>query len=282
VRSAGRPSPAVAGLVLLSGAFMVWTGYLLALHQYSAALWVSLPPGVAIEIALWLVRRSDRASGRPRLGATTRLKQEAIALFAGALMVLAGYAGRTSSWLLALLLVGVGGAAINAALGYGRGAEIHNGRFTADVEGDFVVFIIGMRFNKPLKIHKWLPVAMAMPKMLRALDQSSDLGCLGYRQWYGPTTVMVQYWRDFESLDRFARDGDLPHLEPWRRFNRAVRDSGDVGIYHETYRVHACDYETVYANMPVFGLAAATRHVRVEQKGQTSADRLGGSPAKRR
>ena len=40
---------------------------------------------------------------------------------------------------------------------------------------------------------------------------------------------------DFESLDRFARDTDRPHLEPWRRFNRAVRDSGDVGIWHETY-----------------------------------------------
>jgi hypothetical protein len=30
------------------------------------------------------------------------------------------------------------------------------GRVAADFDGDFVVFLIGMRINKPLKIHKWL------------------------------------------------------------------------------------------------------------------------------
>ena len=29
---------------------------------------------------------------------------------------------------------------------------VHPGRFTADIEGDFVVFLIGMRFNRPLKV----------------------------------------------------------------------------------------------------------------------------------
>ena len=37
-------------------------------------------------------------------------------------------------------------------------------RMTAKVEGDFVVFLIGMRINRLWKIHKWLPVAMAMPR----------------------------------------------------------------------------------------------------------------------
>ncbi len=32
--------------------------------------------------------------------------------------------------------------------------EIHQGRFTADIDGDFVVFLIGMRFNHPLRI-RW-------------------------------------------------------------------------------------------------------------------------------
>lgn len=30
-------------------------------------------------------------------------------------------------------------------------------RMTAKVDGDFVVFLIGMRINKPLKLHKWIP-----------------------------------------------------------------------------------------------------------------------------
>ncbi len=41
---------------------------------------------------------------------------------------------------------------------------VTNGRVTATLEGDFVVFMIGMRFNKLWAIHKWLPVFLAMPK----------------------------------------------------------------------------------------------------------------------
>lgn len=157
--------------------------------------------------------------------------------------------------------------------------KVEEGRHTADIDGDFVVFLIGMRFNKPWKIHTWLPVATAMPKMLRAIDEHPELGCLGYRQWIGRTTILVQYWRSFEDLDRFARDTDLPHLEPWRRFNRKVRNSGDVGVWHETFKVRAGEYEVVYANMPVFGLAAATTHVPVGSKADTAAARIGAATA---
>lgn len=154
---------------------------------------------------------------------------------------------------------------------------VHRGRFTADIDGDFVVFLIGMRFNAPLKVHKWWPVFVAMPKMLRVLAQHPELGCLGTQSWIGRTTVIVQYWRDFESLDRFARDKDLPHLEPWRQFNRRVRASGDVGIWHETFKVPAGGYEAVYGNMPVFGLARAGTHVPVGRRGQSAASRIGAT-----
>ena len=36
-------------------------------------------------------------------------------------------------------------------------------RVTAEIEGDFVVFLIGMRINKPWKVHKWLPVSGRCP-----------------------------------------------------------------------------------------------------------------------
>ena len=41
----------------------------------------------------------------------------------------------------------------------------------AEIEGDFVVFIIGMRVNRPWKLHKWVPVFLAMPRMLKELKQ---------------------------------------------------------------------------------------------------------------
>ena len=40
-------------------------------------------------------------------------------------------------------------------------------RVTAEIEGDFVIFLIGMRINKLWKVHKWLPVFRAMPRMIR-------------------------------------------------------------------------------------------------------------------
>lgn len=153
--------------------------------------------------------------------------------------------------------------------------DVHDGRFSADAAGDFVVFLIGMRVNRPLKVGTWLPVARAMPRMLKTIDSHPELGCLGYHSWIGRTTILLQYWRDFESLDRFARDRDLPHLEPWRQFNRAVRASGDVGIWHETFKVRAGEYEAIYANMPTFGLARATALVPVGQKAHTAAARIG-------
>ena len=56
-----------------------------------------------------------------------------------------------------------------------------NQRMTVKLEGDFVVFLIGMRINKFWKIHKWLPVARAMPRMLKELrsKDSNETGFLG-------------------------------------------------------------------------------------------------------
>ena len=130
------------------------------------------------------------------------------------------------------------------------------GRREAQIDGDFVVFLIGMRVNKPWKVWKWWPAFVAMPRMLRYLERHPEKGLLGYRLGF---PVITQYWRTIEDLERFARDRDDPHLEPMRWFNRAIGGSGDVGVWHETYQVRAGEYETTYVNMPRVGLAAAGR-----------------------
>jgi hypothetical protein len=151
---------------------------------------------------------------------------------------------------------------------------INRGRFTAEVDGDeIVVFLIGMRINKPWKVHKWLPVLRAMPRMLRYLDDHPEKGCLGYRQ--GPSLI-IQYWRSFDDLERFARDTNDPHLAPWRRFVREVGTSGDVGIWHETFRAKVTDIESIYTNMPPSGLAKFTGGpVPIASKGHSAARRIG-------
>jgi hypothetical protein len=154
-------------------------------------------------------------------------------------------------------------------------AHVLNGRMTADIEGDFVVFLIGMRVNKPWKPHKWVPVVKAMAPMLRTLHMRRELGLLGYTGWVslnGP--LLVQYWRSVEDLNRFASDTSLPHHAAWRAYNRQVGTDGDVGVWHETYRVSAGQWEVIYANMPQFGLAAAGRVTPVARKGERAAERM--------
>jgi hypothetical protein len=137
-------------------------------------------------------------------------------------------------------------------------SDIRKGRFTAKIEGDFVVFIIGMRINRLWMIHKWLPVAQAMPRMLKELFQNKEMGLLHVEAaWAGRTVITTQYWRAFEQLHAYAHARDLAHLLAWAEFNRRVGGNGSVGIFHETYLVRAGEYESVYANMPPFGLAAA-------------------------
>ena len=159
---------------------------------------------------------------------------------------------------------------------------VYRGRFTANVEGPFVVFIVGMRVNRLLALGKWLPVARAMGPMVEHLLAHRELGLLhaqSFVYWRG--AAIVQYWRSFEQMEHFARNPALNHLEPWRRFNRAVGADGSVGIWHETYVVQAGQYECIYGNMPRFGLAMAGSHLPATGAKETARRRLGmqGQPA---
>lgn len=148
-------------------------------------------------------------------------------------------------------------------------------RVTGRLEGEFVVFLIGMRINAWWKPHKWLPVAMAMPKMLEELYAQPDLGFLGAEGWPGRTIIVLQYWRSMEQLLDYAKKRDAAHLPAWRAFNKRVGTNGDVGIWHETYRVRAGDYESIYVNMPAFGLGRVGQLLDVAPgKREGARDRL--------
>ncbi len=73
----------------------------------------------------------------------------------------------------------------------------------------------------------------------------------------GRDITVVQYWRSTEHLNGYARASEHLHLPAWRAFNQAVKDSGIVGIWHETYRIGQGSYEAIYGNMPNHGLAKA-------------------------
>jgi len=138
------------------------------------------------------------------------------------------------------------------------------GRFAAKMEEPFAVFIIGMRINKLWAVHKWLPVAKAMPRMLKELTADPELGMLHvepirYRRGF----ATIQYWKSFDHLEHYATKV-ATHTDAWRDFNRAIGEDGSVGIWHETYAVQPNAFEAVYGNMPRFGLAAAGDHVKAD------------------
>lgn len=145
----------------------------------------------------------------------------------------------------------------------------------ATIDGDFVVFLIGMRINKWWKPHKWLPPLRAMRPMLEELSADPKSGLLGFH--YVGKLTFVQYWRSFEHLEAYARAPDRLHWKAWTEFNRAMKDSrDDVGIWHETYLIKAGQYEAIYSGMPRQGLASAGRLVAAKGSRETARNRIAG------
>jgi hypothetical protein len=135
--------------------------------------------------------------------------------------------------------------------------QIHRQKMMAEIDGEFVVFLIGMRINRPWKVHKWWPVFWAMPRMLKELRAHPESGFLGHTFGW---PVIVQYWRSFDHLEAYARSKDGAHWPAWVDFVQRIRHgSGDVGIWHETYRVAPGQYEAVYSGMPAVGLGKVGR-----------------------
>ncbi|GAB6988170.1 DUF4188 domain-containing protein [Paenibacillus pini] len=154
-------------------------------------------------------------------------------------------------------------------------SKVVPGRYTAQMDDSFVVFHIGMRINRLWAVHKWLPVFMAMPRMIKELYINRELGFLDgsyHLSWRG--VLLVQYWSSFEQLEKYARHGEN-HLKAWRDFNRSIGTDGTVGIFHETYLIPQGQYEAVYNNMPISGLAKAGMHVPAVGKKETAGRRLG-------
>lgn len=145
---------------------------------------------------------------------------------------------------------------------------------TAISDDGYVVFLIGMRINNIFAIHRWLPVFMAMGRMLPELFTNPQLGFKSYEMWMGRTLILVQYWESAEKLIAYAKATDAEHLPAWKAFNIAARKSAAVGIYHETYIVDPGKTENIYVNMPPFGFGKVGNLVPVTGRRNTAEGRL--------
>ncbi|KMS78820.1 hypothetical protein ACZ91_63085 [Streptomyces regensis] len=152
-------------------------------------------------------------------------------------------------------------------------------RTTADAKGEVVVLLIGMRVNRFRAVRLWLPVMLAMLRMLRELEKDPGRGLLAkVLLTASPRTYyVVQYWESKEKLYAYATAPDAFHHKAWAAVNRKERSGrlrGQVGIWHETYVVPEGSYEAIYGDMPAFGLAAAHGQVPLAARGRYAKDRF--------
>ena len=105
-------------------------------------------------------------------------------------------------------------------------------RVTVDLSPypNLVVIYLGMRANSLRGVKT---VIQFGPRINAAVEQKPDGLLLHESLLFSlfPLHVgMRQYWRDFESVETWARS--LPHQDWWQRF---LRDTGGTGFWHETY-----------------------------------------------
>ena len=92
------------------------------------------------------------------------------------------------------------------------------------------------RFSAYHGIEIRLPVAMAMMRMKRELRSGKVPGFLGDREAGG---VTIQYWSSTEALIAYARDHAGEHFPAWADFNKRIRKTNAVGVWHETFSAPA-------------------------------------------
>jgi hypothetical protein len=119
-------------------------------------------------------------------------------------------------------------------------------RRTVDLSSypDLIVIYLGMRVNGWRGLKTVVGLGPQIDKSWKAkpdgllLHESVTFSVLP------PHVGMRQYWRDYESLERWTRSE--PHRLWWQKF---LRDSGGTGFWHEAYFMRG-GMEAIYDDMP--------------------------------
>ncbi|HUO90105.1 MAG TPA: DUF4188 domain-containing protein [Rhizomicrobium sp.] len=149
------------------------------------------------------------------------------------------------------------------------------GRMTARIDKPVVLFLIGMRFNRLRTFPKYLWFTRLMPSMLAELEQKPEAGLLWFRNYISwPNLMVQQYWESLDKLLAYSADGSALHQPAWGRYLRQLSKDDSIGIWHETYLIEPGRYECIYANMPPYGLGAASKIVKAEGRLAAAKDRF--------
>jgi hypothetical protein len=118
-------------------------------------------------------------------------------------------------------------------------------RYTVDLAAypDLAVIYLGMRVEEPRGHHTLEALG---PEIRASVDEQPDGLLLHENLVYGEEPLHVgmrQYWRDFDSLERWAES--LPHKRWWTDY---LRDPGGTSFWHETY-FRSGGFESVFVDV---------------------------------
>ena len=136
---------------------------------------------------------------------------------------------------------------MGAAIAYiSTGVVMSVERRTVDLSiyPDLVVIYLGMRVNAWYGLKTLMGLGPQIEKSWKAKPDGLLLHESLYFSFVPLHVGMRQYWRDFESLEAWARSA--PHRIWWQQF---LKDSGGTGFWHETYFVRG-GFEAIYDDMP--------------------------------
>ena len=119
-------------------------------------------------------------------------------------------------------------------------------RRTVDLSAypDLVVVYLGMRVNAFAGLKRLLGLGPQIADSVKAKPDGLLLHEDMILSLFPLHVGMRQYWRDFESLERWTRSE--PHRQRWKTF---LRDSGGTGFWHETYALRG-GFEAIYDDLP--------------------------------
>jgi hypothetical protein len=87
--------------------------------------------------------------------------------------------------------------------------------------------------------------------------------------------MTIQYWQSQEHLNAYAGNHMAKHFPAMQWSSKTVKLSPHFGFWHESFTVHAGEYEGIYVNCPQILLGKAGRVVPATGRRRTARGRLG-------
>lgn len=152
----------------------------------------------------------------------------------------------------------------------------NDARMLADIEGEFLVFVVELRIHQWWRFGKWYPTVIDMGRMLTELMQKPEFGLLHFEYWFAfRRQLFLMYWRSYEHMHDWVLDKDATHIAGWKKLNQLMKDHPNVlGFWHESYVIQPYQYEAFYRNVPTVGLGKAGSLTPLTGRATTAAARL--------